>query len=106
MYAMRIGVWGCGSQFHFLMTTFTYGLEKWNTEHEWINSQIIGNIDKTVLTILLLSQESNGPSDAYAAISNADRLQAEPESLRKWREEQRERLEELGKHPEERFIIG
>ncbi|XP_006811045.2 clathrin light chain A-like, partial [Neolamprologus brichardi] len=49
----------------------------------------------TVLTILLLFQESNGPSDAYAAISNADRLQAEPESLRKWREEQRERLEEL-----------
>ncbi|XP_029355780.1 clathrin light chain A isoform X1 [Echeneis naucrates] len=39
--------------------------------------------------------ESNGPSDAYAAISNADRLQAEPESLRKWREEQRERLELL-----------
>ncbi|XP_024115469.1 clathrin light chain A isoform X2 [Oryzias melastigma] len=39
--------------------------------------------------------ESNGPSDAYAAISNADRLQAEPESLRKWREEQRERLEIL-----------
>lgn len=43
-------------------------------------------------------QESNGPSDAYAAISNADRLQAEPESLRKWREEQRERLELLGEH--------
>uniref|UniRef100_A0A3P8N748 Clathrin light chain n=1 Tax=Astatotilapia calliptera TaxID=8154 RepID=A0A3P8N748_ASTCA len=42
-----------------------------------------------------LHGESNGPSDAYAAISNADRLQAEPESLRKWREEQRERLEEL-----------
>ncbi|XP_013878935.1 clathrin light chain A isoform X2 [Austrofundulus limnaeus] len=39
--------------------------------------------------------ESNGPSDAYAAISNADRLQAEPESLRKWREEQRDRLELL-----------
>uniref|UniRef100_A0A3B5B399 Clathrin light chain n=1 Tax=Stegastes partitus TaxID=144197 RepID=A0A3B5B399_9TELE len=42
-----------------------------------------------------LHGESNGPSDAYAAISNADRLQAEPESLRKWREEQRERLELL-----------
>ncbi|XP_056136085.1 clathrin light chain A [Lampris incognitus] len=42
-----------------------------------------------------LHGESNGPSDAYAAISNADRLQAEPESLRKWREEQRDRLEEL-----------
>uniref|UniRef100_A0A6Q2ZC04 Clathrin light chain n=1 Tax=Esox lucius TaxID=8010 RepID=A0A6Q2ZC04_ESOLU len=38
---------------------------------------------------------SNGPSDAYSAISSADRLQAEPESLRKWREEQRERLEVL-----------
>uniref|UniRef100_A0A672JIE3 Clathrin light chain n=1 Tax=Salarias fasciatus TaxID=181472 RepID=A0A672JIE3_SALFA len=45
--------------------------------------------------VLLLWKESNGPSDAYAAISNADRLQAEPESLRKWREEQRERLELL-----------
>ncbi|CAK6976615.1 clathrin light chain A [Scomber scombrus] len=42
-----------------------------------------------------LHEESNGPSDAYAAISSADRLQAEPESLRKWREEQRERLDVL-----------
>ncbi|XP_028303136.1 clathrin light chain A-like isoform X3 [Gouania willdenowi] len=42
-----------------------------------------------------LHGESNGPSDAYAAISSADRLAAEPESLRKWREEQRERLEVL-----------
>uniref|UniRef100_A0A674CVL8 Clathrin light chain n=1 Tax=Salmo trutta TaxID=8032 RepID=A0A674CVL8_SALTR len=43
----------------------------------------------------LTGDESNGPSDAYSAISSADRLQAEPESLRKWREEQRERLEVL-----------
>uniref|UniRef100_A0A4W5QV21 Clathrin light chain n=1 Tax=Hucho hucho TaxID=62062 RepID=A0A4W5QV21_9TELE len=42
-----------------------------------------------------IHQESNGPSDAYSAISSADRLQAEPESLRKWREEQSERLEVL-----------
>ncbi|XP_059408035.1 clathrin light chain A-like isoform X3 [Carassius carassius] len=42
-----------------------------------------------------LHGESNGPSDAYVAISNADRLQVEPESLRKWREEQLERLEQL-----------
>nr|XP_056704056.1 clathrin light chain A isoform X1 [Euleptes europaea] len=40
-------------------------------------------------------QESNGPTDCYAAISQADRLQTEPESLRKWREEQLERLEVL-----------
>ncbi|KAG8595021.1 hypothetical protein GDO81_001394 [Engystomops pustulosus] len=40
-------------------------------------------------------QESNGPTDSYAAISQADRLQAEPESIRKWREEQRSRLEIL-----------
>uniref|UniRef100_A0A803TQ48 Clathrin light chain n=1 Tax=Anolis carolinensis TaxID=28377 RepID=A0A803TQ48_ANOCA len=42
-----------------------------------------------------LYQESNGPTDCYAAISQADRLQTEPESIRKWREEQQERLEVL-----------
>ncbi|XP_014053981.1 clathrin light chain B isoform X3 [Salmo salar] len=39
--------------------------------------------------------ESNGPSDSYAAISQVDSLRAEPESLRKWREEQKARLEQL-----------
>ncbi|KAM5170489.1 clathrin light chain B [Mantella aurantiaca] len=34
-------------------------------------------------------------NDGYAAIAQADRLTQEPESLRKWREEQKERLEEL-----------
>lgn len=56
-----------------------------------------------VVLLPLVLQESNGPSDAYAAISSADRLQNEPESLRKWREEQRERLELLG---EERPGLG
>ncbi|XP_019410892.1 PREDICTED: clathrin light chain A isoform X3 [Crocodylus porosus] len=42
-----------------------------------------------------LYQESNGPTDCYAAISHVDRLQSEPESIRKWREEQKERLEQL-----------
>lgn len=40
-------------------------------------------------------QESNGPSDSYAAIAQVDQLRQEPESLRKWREEQKTRLEEL-----------
>ncbi|NWR92003.1 CLCA protein, partial [Furnarius figulus] len=40
-------------------------------------------------------QETNGPTNCYAAISQADRLQSEPESIRKWREEQKERLEQL-----------
>ncbi|NXM17696.1 CLCA protein, partial [Ploceus nigricollis] len=40
-------------------------------------------------------QESNGPTDCYSAISQVDRLQSEPESIRKWREEQKERLEQL-----------
>ncbi|XP_047556025.1 clathrin light chain A isoform X3 [Lutra lutra] len=40
-------------------------------------------------------QETNGPTDSYAAISQVDRLQSEPESIRKWREEQTERLEAL-----------
>ncbi|XP_069093773.1 clathrin light chain A isoform X2 [Pleurodeles waltl] len=40
-------------------------------------------------------QEANGPTDGYSAISHVDRLQSEPESIRKWREEQKERLEAL-----------
>ncbi|KAM6304111.1 clathrin light chain A [Podargus strigoides] len=40
-------------------------------------------------------QESNGLTDSYAAISQVDRLQSEPESICKWREEQKERLEQL-----------
>lgn len=41
-------------------------------------------------------QESNGATDGYAAIAQADVQRQEPESLRKWREEQKERLEQLG----------
>uniref|UniRef100_G3U1R1 Clathrin light chain n=1 Tax=Loxodonta africana TaxID=9785 RepID=G3U1R1_LOXAF len=40
-------------------------------------------------------QEANGPVDSYAAIAQADRLTQEPESIRKWREEQKKRLQEL-----------
>ncbi|KAM6033828.1 clathrin light chain A isoform 4-T4 [Chlamydotis macqueenii] len=40
-------------------------------------------------------QENNGPTGSYTAISQVDRLQSEPESIRKWREEQKERLEQL-----------
>ncbi|XP_053318663.1 clathrin light chain B isoform X2 [Spea bombifrons] len=36
-----------------------------------------------------------GLGDGYVAIAQADRLTQEPESLRKWREEQKTRLEEL-----------
>lgn len=40
-------------------------------------------------------QDTNGTSDSYAAIAQVDQLRQEPESLRKWREEQKARLEEL-----------
>ncbi|NXT56203.1 CLCA protein, partial [Pluvianellus socialis] len=40
-------------------------------------------------------QERYGPTNSCAAISQVDRLQSEPESIRKWREEQKERLEQL-----------
>ncbi|XP_062249872.1 clathrin light chain B isoform X2 [Platichthys flesus] len=40
-------------------------------------------------------QESNGPTDSYAAIAQVDIQRQEPESLRKWREEQKTRLEVL-----------
>lgn len=53
--------------------------------------------------LLFCVKESNGPTDSYAAISEVDRLQSEPESIRKWREEQTERLEALGK--ESRFVL-
>ncbi|XP_054890616.1 clathrin light chain B isoform X1 [Poeciliopsis prolifica] len=42
-----------------------------------------------------LFQESNGPSDGYAAIAQVDIQRQEPESLRKWKEEQKARLEAL-----------
>uniref|UniRef100_A0A663MKP0 Clathrin light chain n=1 Tax=Athene cunicularia TaxID=194338 RepID=A0A663MKP0_ATHCN len=48
-----------------------------------------------ILVYAYVLQESNGPTDAYAAIAKADRLTQEPESIRKWREEQKKRLEEL-----------
>lgn len=41
-------------------------------------------------------KESNGPTDNYAAIAQVDIQRQEPESLRKWREEQKARLEALG----------
>ncbi|XP_043113764.1 clathrin light chain B isoform X2 [Puntigrus tetrazona] len=40
-------------------------------------------------------QETNGTNDSYSAIAQVDMQRQEPESLRKWREEQKARLEEL-----------
>ncbi|KAL1261796.1 hypothetical protein QQF64_007061 [Cirrhinus molitorella] len=40
-------------------------------------------------------QDTNGTTDSYSAIAQADVQRQEPESLRKWREEQKARLEEL-----------
>lgn len=39
--------------------------------------------------------ETNGPEDGYSAIAHTDRLYQEPESIRKWREEQKERIQHL-----------
>ncbi|NXE11302.1 CLCA protein, partial [Lophotis ruficrista] len=39
--------------------------------------------------------ENSGSTGSYTAVSQADQLQSEPESIRKWREEQKERLEQL-----------
>ncbi|XP_051505722.1 clathrin light chain B-like isoform X1 [Myxocyprinus asiaticus] len=40
-------------------------------------------------------QDINGTTDSYSAIAQVDMQRQEPESLRKWREEQMARLEEL-----------
>ncbi|KAK6188814.1 hypothetical protein SNE40_004913 [Patella caerulea] len=37
--------------------------------------------------------QSNGPSDSYSAISQQDTIRIEPEKIRLWREEQKDRLE-------------
>lgn len=57
----------------------------------------LGGFDDLVTTPVNgdIGQEPNGGTDGYAAIAQADRLTQEPESLRKWREEQKVRLEEL-----------
>ncbi|TSN95670.1 Sialic acid synthase [Bagarius yarrelli] len=47
---------------------------------------------------------TNGPSDVYAAISSVDRMQTEPESLRKWREEQCERLQVLDENSRQQEV--
>ncbi|XP_075065234.1 clathrin light chain B isoform X2 [Mixophyes fleayi] len=62
-----------------------------------IEQSDIGGFDDLVTTPVNgdLYQESSGMNDGYAAIAHADRLTQEPESLRKWREEQKTRLEEL-----------
>lgn len=62
-----------------------------------IEQSDLGGFDDLVTTPVNgdIGQESNGFNDGYAAIAHADRLTQEPESLRKWREEQKVRLEEL-----------
>lgn len=53
-----------------------------------------------VFFVFLFYKESNGPTDNYAAIAQVDIQRQEPESLRKWREEQKARLEALGESHE------
>ncbi|CAC5371216.1 Clathrin light chain B,Clathrin light chain,Clathrin light chain A [Mytilus coruscus] len=48
--------------------------------------------------------QTNGPSDAFSAITQQDQIRAEPEKIRIWREEQQERLEQKDKEEEERKI--
>ncbi|XP_069620307.1 clathrin light chain B isoform X2 [Ranitomeya imitator] len=57
----------------------------------------LGGFDDLVTTPVNgdFDQDLGGANDGYAAIAQADRLIQEPESLRKWREEQKVRLEEL-----------
>ncbi|KAK3583189.1 hypothetical protein CHS0354_025708 [Potamilus streckersoni] len=48
------------------------------------------------------SPQTNGPSDAYSAISQADRLLNEPEKIRIWREEQKKMLEKKDQEEEKK----
>ncbi|XP_041361651.1 clathrin light chain A-like isoform X2 [Gigantopelta aegis] len=48
------------------------------------------------------SDQTNGPSDGYSAISQMDEIRAEPEKIKKWREEQKDRLEKKDVEEEEK----
>ncbi|XP_046574575.1 clathrin light chain B-like isoform X1 [Haliotis rubra] len=45
---------------------------------------------------------TNGPTDAYSAISQVDTERAEPEQIKIWREEQKNRLEKKDKEEEQK----
>ncbi|XP_067665882.1 clathrin light chain B-like isoform X1 [Haliotis asinina] len=45
---------------------------------------------------------TNGPTDAYSAISQVDSERAEPEQIKIWREEQKNRLEKKDKEEEQK----
>ncbi|VDI16705.1 Hypothetical predicted protein [Mytilus galloprovincialis] len=48
--------------------------------------------------------QTNGPSDAFSAITQQDQIRAEPEKIRIWREEQQDRLEQKDKEEEQKKI--
>uniref|UniRef100_A0A8C5N5U9 Clathrin light chain n=1 Tax=Gouania willdenowi TaxID=441366 RepID=A0A8C5N5U9_GOUWI len=63
------------------------------SEEQPVNYDAFEDVPATVNGDLF--EESNGPTDSYAAIAQVDIQRQEPESLRKWREEQKTRLEAL-----------
>ncbi|NXE55902.1 CLCA protein, partial [Casuarius casuarius] len=63
--------------------------------HDYLEAVEMYSCSVYITFLSFFFKESNGPTDCYAAISQVDRLQSEPESIRKWREEQKERLEQL-----------
>ncbi|XP_073343003.1 clathrin light chain B [Pagrus major] len=67
--------------------------EQQSSEPEPVNYDAFGEEPATMNGDMF--QESNGPTDNYAAIAQVDIQRQEPESLRKWREEQKTRLEAL-----------
>ncbi|XP_064597231.1 clathrin light chain B-like isoform X2 [Liolophura sinensis] len=46
--------------------------------------------------------QTNGPTDTYSAISHVDRQRAEPEKIKKWREEQTKMLEKKDEEEEKK----
>ncbi|KAG1970343.1 clathrin light chain B isoform X1 [Pimephales promelas] len=54
-----------------------------------------GGAPATAVNGDMFQEDTNGTTDGYSAIAQVDMLRQEPESLRKWREEQKSRLEEL-----------
>ncbi|XP_076018906.1 clathrin light chain B isoform X2 [Genypterus blacodes] len=70
-------------------------LDEFVEEPATVNGDMFQESNGPTDSYAALAQESNGPTDSYAAIAQVDQLRQEPESLRKWREEQKTRLEAL-----------
>ncbi|XP_046574577.1 clathrin light chain A-like isoform X3 [Haliotis rubra] len=78
------------------------GLEDDNFGGDSAGQQAGGDFDAFGSQATEPAAQTNGPTDAYSAISQVDTERAEPEQIKIWREEQKNRLEKKDKEEEQK----